>query len=63
MSASVLIVDDNDLIRELLTDVLQGAGYGTAEAGDRQQALDHLHDHVVMPDLIQLNLMMPRTDG
>ena len=63
MSASVVIVDDNDLNCELLTDVLQGAGYGTAEAADGQQALDYLHDHAVMPDLILLDLMMPRMDG
>ena len=40
MSASVLVVDDNDLTRELLSEVLHSAGYATAEAGDGQQALD-----------------------
>jgi CheY-like chemotaxis protein len=63
MSASVLIVDDNDLTRELLTDVLQTAGYRTAEAGDGQQALDYLHGRIDRPGVILLDLTMPVMDG
>ena len=63
MSASVLIVDDNDLNRELLAEVLRAGGYATAEAADGQKALDYLHGRAARPSLILLDLMMPVMDG
>jgi CheY-like chemotaxis protein len=55
-------VEDNDATREMLTQLLQTAGYRTAEAADGRQALDYLHSHAP-PNLIFLDLMMPRMDG
>ena len=63
MSTSVLIVDDNDLNRELLSDALRLAGYATAEAGDGREALDYLHSHADRPGAILLDLLMPVMDG
>ena len=63
MSVCVLVVDDNDMARELLIEVLQAGGYTTAEAADGRQALDYLHDHADRPHLILLDLMMPVMDG
>lgn len=58
----VLIVDDDDEIRDALEDVLGGEGYNVLGARDGRQALDYLHSgrH---PDAIVLDLWMPVMDG
>jgi CheY-like chemotaxis protein len=63
MSSRVLIVEDNEPAREILALILQRAGYATAEAADGREALDYLHSHSPPPNLIFLDLMMPRMDG
>jgi DNA-binding NarL/FixJ family response regulator len=60
---SVLLVDDNALVRRLLREQLtaRGALEVVAEAGDAQSAVDLAA--AVAPDLIVLDLSMPGTDG
>ena len=62
MSELVLIVDDDDDIREALAMVLADEGYRAEVAADGILALEHLRTHDA-PDLILLDLMMPRLDG
>ncbi len=58
----VLIVDDDDEIREVLDLALQTAHHATAVACDGQQALSWLREHP-SPCLILLDLMMPTMNG
>jgi CheY-like chemotaxis protein len=58
----ILLVEDDDATRSLLTATLEAAGYTVRGAADGQQALDLLHT-APPPDLILLDLMMPGLDG
>jgi two-component system, chemotaxis family, chemotaxis protein CheY len=58
----VLIVEDDDAIRETLELALGVEQYPTAVARDGQEALDWLLGHDP-PSLILLDLMMPVMDG
>ena len=60
---TLLVVDDDLDIREALQDVLEGAGYSVCCAADGQQALETLRCGRCTPDLILLDLMMPRMNG
>lgn len=58
----VLIVDDDDDIREALAMVLARRGYGAEEAANGQLALERLAEGL-QPNLILLDLMMPTMNG
>ena len=58
---TILIVDDDPNIRELLKQVIQAKGYSTREAQDGMEALSLLKE--IKPDLMVLDIMMPRIDG
>lgn len=57
----VLIVDDNDAIRESLADALADEGYAPESAADGITALRVAHESP--PQVILLDLMMPGLDG
>jgi PAS domain S-box-containing protein len=57
----VLVVEDDDEIRELTRRTLEKEGWVVAEAGHGQEALQRVEQQV--PDLIILDLMMPVMDG
>ena len=59
--ARILVVDDEPDVRELFNITLKMAGHATETAKDGLEALDFLTGD--MPDLILLDLMMPRLDG
>ncbi|RYV51672.1 response regulator transcription factor [Pengzhenrongella frigida] len=59
--STVLIVDDEQRIRALLTRALALEGHSVVAVGDGEGALDRLADHDV--DLVLLDLMMPRCNG
>jgi len=59
---TVMIVDDDDAIREALEDVLSDEGYRIVGMSDGQQALEHLNSEA-RPDAILLDLWMPVMDG
>jgi len=58
---SVLVVDDEPLIRGILVRWLTSAGYRCAEAGDAASALTHCQRHQV--DLATLDVNMPGCSG
>jgi CheY-like chemotaxis protein len=60
--ARVLLVDDDDDIREVLMDVLAAEGYRTEAAKDGLDALAKL-DTGDRTLVIVLDMMMPRMDG
>jgi len=57
----VLVVDDDDVIRQLITVNLELEGFEVATAVDGQDCLDKVKQ--VDPDVITLDIMMPRMDG
>lgn len=63
MSDRVVIVEDDELIRESLLEVLADHGYEAIGAGDGREALDKLATLDPLPCLIVLDLMMPGMDG
>src|SRR5437868_9021186 len=58
---TVLIVDDDPRIRELLASVLAGEGYASEAAADGLAAVARLARGGI--DLVLLDLMMPGLDG
>jgi CheY-like chemotaxis protein len=59
--ARVLVVDDDDVIRQLITVNLELEGFEVDTAVDGQDCLDKVAQ--VRPDVITLDIMMPRLDG
>ena len=57
----VLVVDDDDVIRQLITVNLELEGFEVTTAVDGQDCLDKVKD--VDPVVITLDVMMPRLDG
>jgi CheY-like chemotaxis protein len=58
---TILVVDDSDTIRSLIVLNLQLDGFTVVEAHDGQECLDVVK--AVAPDLITLDVAMPRRDG
>jgi two-component system, OmpR family, response regulator ResD len=58
---SVLVVDDEPTIAEVVARYLERAGYRTAIAHDGDQALARADER--RPDLVVLDLMLPGVDG
>ncbi len=61
MTRTVLVVDDDPHIRELLAFAFDKAGMAVREAGDGEEALAEVARAV--PDLVVLDINMPRMDG
>jgi CheY-like chemotaxis protein len=58
----VLVVDDDDELRELIALHLNAMGYETCEAGDGVAALEVVHEGKPL-SLMLLDLRMPRMNG
>jgi CheY-like chemotaxis protein len=61
MPIKVLVVEDDDVIRQLITVNLELEGFDVVTAVDGQDALDKVLE--VKPDVVTLDVMMPRLDG
>lgn len=61
MKSSVLVVDDEHEIRQLLCMMLRFVGYQTFEAANGEDALNKVDEHT--PDALILDVMMPKMDG
>jgi two-component system, chemotaxis family, chemotaxis protein CheY len=59
----VLIVDDAEDIQFLLSSFFKSEGYSIAEASNGVEALAYLRTTSDLPDVILLDLMMPKMDG
>lgn len=58
----VLLVDDDDDLRDSIADLLRHRGYRVMTAGDGRAALD-LIARSAMPCVVLLDLVMPGMDG
>lgn len=63
MAKSVLLVDDDDDIREVLETLIERWGYRVTTAGSGRQALDTLRSQSEVPGLVLLDLTMPDMSG
>ena len=61
MPRTVLVVDDDPHIRQLLAFAFEKAGLEVREAGDGEEAMAQVARS--MPDLVVLDINMPRMDG
>src|SRR5215212_5076739 len=61
MNASVLVVDDDPAIAQLLAEVLGDEGYDVRSAANGQQALDEIELDPV--DVVISDVMMPQVNG
>ena len=59
----ILIVEDDEDIRDSLSELLTARGFRVRIAADGQDALDLIRRRGGRPSLILLDLMMPRLDG
>ena len=58
---TVLVVDDEEDVREFLSTVLEDAGFNVVTAADGVEALERIKEKV--PDFISLDLVMPKKSG
>jgi len=61
MQRTILIVEDEDILREIMKDYLLNEGYNVLEAMDGKEALSIFEEHEV--HLIILDIMLPELDG
>ena len=59
--AKILIVDDNKQITSILEEYAKKEGYSTQIARDGQEAIREFEK--INPDIILLDVMMPKMDG
>jgi class 3 adenylate cyclase len=57
----ILVVDDNEMNRDIIVTRLEMHGYETFQAADGEEALAAVKQHC--PDLVLLDVMMPQLDG
>lgn len=61
MQKTILIVEDEDILREIIKDYFLNEGYQVLEAADGKEALTLFQDHEI--HLIILDIMLPELDG
>lgn len=59
--ASILLVEDDDLVRDMLTQLLQRAGHTVTCATNGEEAAQLLHD--ITPDIMVTDIIMPKKSG
>jgi two-component system, cell cycle sensor histidine kinase and response regulator CckA len=62
-SETILLVEDQDAIRNLASEFLKGNGYNILEAGDGREALQVAEQHHGEIDLLLTDVVMPRMGG
>lgn len=62
-SIDILLAEDDQPLRDAMTELLNDAGYSVEAVSNGRDALDWLQDSPTPPKLILLDLMMPIMDG
>ena len=61
MKKNILIIEDDEFFRELISKKLTSSGFSMSEAVDGQKGIDKVKSS--KPDLILLDLLLPNVDG
>ena len=61
MTRKILVVEDEEIMRDLICHTFKDAGYSVLEAADGEEALELFYENKI--DLIILDIMMPKLDG
>jgi len=61
MNEPILVIEDNDLNRELVTDLLEANGFIVYQAREAEEGLRLAREY--MPDLVLMDLSLPGMDG
>ena len=61
MARTILVVDDEPVLRETLAEALDADGFRVITAADGREALARFREH--RPDLVVLDLMLPELSG
>jgi PAS domain S-box-containing protein len=62
-SGCILVVDDEAIVRETVTEMLRPLGYRVATCADGPEAVAYYRDHAREVDLVILDLVMPGMSG
>lgn len=57
----ILVIDDEELVRQTLESILREAGFDVATAANGEEGLKFLGDHAV--DLVVTDILMPQKEG
>lgn len=60
---TIMVVDDDDEVREAVAELLENHGYAVIPASNGREALDELRIRHMKPAMILLDVMMPVMDG
>lgn len=63
MPDSILVIDDDEFIRDFIVRLLRKEGYDVAESTNGQEGLAYLRQARELPNLILLDLAMPVMNG
>lgn len=61
MAHKILIIEDENILREILRDSLKKEGYKVYTASDGEEGLEKMNS--VKPNLVILDVIMPKMDG
>jgi CheY-like chemotaxis protein len=62
-SETILLVDDEDMIWDVIIDMLQELGYSVILAGNGLEAVEVYRENPGIIDLVMLDMVMPEMDG
>ncbi|MBK5518102.1 response regulator [Pseudomonas sp. TH10] len=62
-ASTILVVEDDDIVRMLIVDVLEELEFKVLEADGSEQALEKLKDPVQQIDLMMTDVGLPGMDG
>ena len=60
---TILVVDDEEVVRLLLTEILEGHGYKVITTASGIEAVDYFRENSNSIDLVFLDMIMPEMDG
>lgn len=62
-SARILVVDDEDLVRDVARSMLEVCGFDVVDFSNGQDAVDYYRDHGDRVDLVLIDMVMPGMSG
>ncbi len=63
VGGKILLVDDEELFREMTTEMIEGMGYDIETCSDGDEAIEYFKDHSQEVDLVILDVIMKRVGG